>query len=192
MLEFGTSAPSGNSSNIITQTVKINDIKATYGEKQDWQKYSDDIGLDVTLDIGKDFKPVMYIGGSFKLDEINNTIIGWGRAYKVKMFFDAIGLPIKLAKGTSVVENRLPEGFENHIIGKDFERLSYLSTKTKPDGTNRWRDWQDVIRTGEGKKLKEQFTEAVNNGYVKDFLAPGQESTVSPTVNDNFDPGMPL
>ena len=192
MLEFGTSAPSGNSSNIITQTVKIDDIKATYGEKQEWQKYADDIGLDITLDIGKEFKPVMYIGGSFKLDEINNTIIGWGRAYKVKMFFDAIGLPIKLAKGTSVVENRLPEGFENHIIGKDFERLSYLSTKTKPDGTNRWRDWQDVIRTGEGKKLKEQFTEAVNNGYVKDFLAPGQESTVSPTVNDNFDPGMPL
>ena len=192
MLEFVTNAPSGNSSNIITQTVKIDDIKATYGEKQDWQKYSDDIGLDVTLDIGKDFKPVMYIGGSFKLDEINNTIIGWGRAYKVKMFFDAIWLPIKLAKGTSVVENRLPEGFENHIIGKDFERLSYLSTKTKPDGSNRWRDWQDVIRTGEGKKLKEQFTEAVNNGYVKDFLAPGQESTVSPTVNDNFDPGMPL
>ena len=192
MLEVGTSAPSGNSSNIITQTVKIDDIKATYGEKQDWQKYSDDIGLDVTLDIGKDFKPVMYIGGSFKLDEINNTIIGWGRAYKVKMFFDAIGLPIKLAKGTSVVENRLPEVFENQIIGKDFERLSYLSTKTKPDGSNRWRDWQDVIRTGEGKKLKEQFTEAVNNGYVKDFLAPGQESTISPTINDNFDPGMPL
>lgn len=188
MLEFGTNAPSGNSSNIITQTVKIDDIKATYGEKQDWQKYSDDIGLDVTLDIGKDFKPVMYIGGSFKLDEINNTIIGWGRAYKVKMFFDAIGLPIRLAKGTSVVENRLPEGFENQIIGKDFERLSYLSTKTKPDGSNRWRDWQDVIRTGEGKKLKEQFTEAVSNGYVKDFLAPGQEVTQS---DDSFD-HMPL
>ena len=72
MLEFGSTAPSGNSSNTITQTVKIADINVTYGEKRDWQKYSDDIGIDLTLDIGKEFQPIMYIGGSFKLDDIKD------------------------------------------------------------------------------------------------------------------------
>ena len=175
MLEFGSTAPSGNSSNTITHTVKIADINVTYGEKRDWQKYSDDIGVDLTLDIGKDFQPTMYIGGSFKLDDINDQIIGWGRAYKVKMLFDAIGLPIQLAKGTAVVENRLPEGAEKHIIGREFERLSYLSNKTKEDGSNRWRDWQDVAKPGDGAKLKENFLSAVDNGYVKDFLSPNSE-----------------
>ena len=184
MLEFGTTTSGGNSSNIITQTVKVANIAVTYGEKRDWQKYADDIGLDITLDIGKDFQPTMYIGGSFKLDDINDTIIGWGRAYKVKMFFDAIGLPIRLAKGSSVIENRLPEGAEKHIIGKEFESLSYLSNKLKQDGTNRWRDWQDVTKPGQGEALKKQFAEAVSNDYVKDFLAPGSDNEI---VEASFD-----
>ena len=66
MLEFGASTGGGDSSNILTQTVKIAEINVTYGERRDWQKYSDDIGIDITLDIGKDFQPTMYIGGSFK------------------------------------------------------------------------------------------------------------------------------
>jgi len=116
-LEFGTAKSVDMSSNVIVQKVKIHDINVTYGEKQDWQQFSDDIGLDITLDIGKDFKPSFYIGGSFKIDDVNGEIVGWGRAFKVKMFFDAIGLPIRLAKGTSVSENKLPEGAKEAIIG---------------------------------------------------------------------------
>ena len=191
MLEFGTSTGGGNSSNILTQTVKIADIKVTYGEKRDWQKYSDDIGIDLTLDIGKDFQPTMYIGGSFKVDDLNGTIIGWGRAFKVKMLFDAIGLPIKLAMGSAVIENRLPEGAEKHIIGQEFERLSYLSTKMKQDGTNRWRDWQDVAKPGQGDHLKEQFNKSVTDGYVKDFKAPGSENDIVEATFDEIK-DMPL
>ena len=185
MLEFGASTGGGNSANILTQTVKIAAINVTYGEKRDLQKYSDDIGIDLTLDIGKEFQPTMYIGGSFKVDDLNGTIIGWGRAYKVKMFFDAIGLPIKLATGSAVVENRLPEGAETHIVGKEFERLSYLSTKMKQDGTNRWRDWQDVAKPGQGDYLKEQFNKSVTDGYVKDFNAPGSDNDIIEV--DSFD-----
>ena len=176
MLEFGTQSSSKSSSNVIVQKVKVADINVTYGEKREWQKYSDDIGMDITLEIGQSFQPTMYIGGSFKVDDVNGTIVGWGRAYKVKMFFDAIGLPLRLAKNSSIAENRLPNDAAAHINDKEFLRLSYMSTSTKPDGSNRWRDWQDTQAVGSEDKLKAEFNKAVENGYVKDFLQPGAQS----------------
>ena len=178
MLEFGTSKANGegSSSNTIVQKVAIADFNVTYGEKREWQQYADDIGIDLVLDVGQEFQPTMYIGGSFKIDEMNNTIIGWGRAYKVKMFFDAIGLPVRLAKGSVVADNRLPADAKDHIIGKEFLRLSYVSTKTKPDGSNRWKDWQDTAKVGDEGSLKSAFSKSVQDGYVKDFLKPGTEN----------------
>ena len=187
MLEFGTTSSGGseNSSNVIVQAVTIADFDITYGEKRDWQKYSDDIGIDLTLDVGQSFQPTMYIGGSFKLDEMDNSIVGWGRAYKVKMLFDAMGLPIKLAKGSAVSENRLPDNAKEMIVGKQFLRLSYVSTKLKADGTNRWKDWQDTAKLGDEDHLKSQFAKSVKEGYIKDFKEPGTDSTWS--EGESFD-----
>ena len=198
MLEFGTTSTSGNGtgSNIIVQPVTIDDFTVTYGEKRDWQTYSDDIGIDLVLDVGQDFQPTMYIGGSFALDELNNTITGWGRAYKVKMLFDAIGLPIRLAKGTVVDDNKLPDDAKDHIVGKQFLRLSYLSTKVKADGTHRWKDWQDTDKIGHEQALKDAFTLSVSKRYVKDFLDPDNTDMDGPweeTAETKAKPvGLPL
>ena len=198
MLEFGTTSTSGNGtgSNVIVQLVTIDDFTVTYGEKRDWQTYSDDIGIDLELEIGQNFKPVMYIGGSFALDELNNTITGWGRAYKVKMLFDAIELPIRLAKGTVVDDNKLPDDAKDHIVGKQFLRLSYLSTKVKADGTHRWKDWQDTDKVGHEQALKDAFALAVSKQYVKDFLDPDSIDVDGPwdaTVETKAKPvGLPL
>jgi hypothetical protein len=182
MLEFGTTSNSSNgtSSNVIVQPVTVADFNVTYGEMRDWQKYADDIGIDLVLDIGRDFQPTMYIGGSFALDELNNTITGWGRAYKIKMFFDAIGLPIKLAKGSVVTDNKFPDDAKSHIVGKQFLRLTYLSEKLKSDGTHRWKDWQDTAEVGHEQALKDQFSLAISKGYVKDFLNPANDGMDGP------------
>ena len=193
MLEFGKQS-SGSSDNIIVQKVKIADVEITYGTKQDWQKYADDIGINLTLDVGQSFQPKMYIGGSFKIDEVNNSVSGWGRAFKVKMLFDAIGLPIKLAKGSAVVDNRLPENAKNHIIGKEFARLSYKSTGVKADGDNRWVDWQDTEKLGNENILKDKFKKSVSEGYVKNFLEPNgkeEDSWQEKQVSDGLN-GVPL
>mgnify|MGYP003651630622 FL=1 len=193
MLEFGTTSTksSGTATNIIVQPVTIADFNITYGEKREWQKYSDDIGIDLVLDVGQDFQPTMYIGGSFALDELNNTITGWGRAYKVKMFLDAINLPVRLAKGTAVTENRLPDNAKELIVGKQFLRLSYLSTKVKADGTHRWKDWQDTNKVGQEQALKDAFALSVSKQYVKDFLAPGSADGTWEEEEDQL-AGMPL
>lgn len=193
MLEFGKQS-SENSDNVIVQKVKIADVEITYGTKQDWQKYADDIGVNLTLDVGQAFQPKMYIGGTFKIDEVNNSVIGWGRAFKVKMLFDAIGLPIKLAKGSAVIDNRLPEDASKHIIGKEFARLSYKSTKLKADGANRWVDWQDTEKVGNESLLKDKFKKSFSEGFVPNFLEPGatnQEHWEEKQSTDDMD-GVPL
>ena len=181
MLEFGTTTSSnGSTSNVIIQPVTVHDFSVTYGEMRDWQKYADDIGIDLVLDVGQDFQPTMYIGGSFAVDELNNTITGWGRAFKVKMFLDAIGLPVRLAKDTVVSDNKLPEDAKDHIVGKEFLRLSYLSTKVKSDGKNRWKDWQDTAKIGSEEALRDSFALAVSKGYIKDFLDPANTDLDGP------------
>ena len=62
------SGSSGTKSNIFVDKAKIATVQIKYGVKEDWQTYSDDISIHLTLDIGKDFQPNMYIGGNYKKD----------------------------------------------------------------------------------------------------------------------------
>ena len=86
--------------------------------------------------------------------------------------YGGTGLFAQTAEGTAVTDNKLPADAKDHMIGKEFLRLSYVSTKTKPDGSNRWKDWQDTAKLGDEDLLKDNFTKAVDDGYVKDFCHP--------------------
>ena len=171
-MEWVTNSGSGGGakSNIFTDKVKIASVQIKYGVKEDLQTYSDDISVHLTLDIGRDFQPNMYIGGSYKKDEVSGEIVGWSTAFKVKLFFDALGMPIKLDKGMNPASSRLPADAEKILVGKDFLRLTYISTKTKKDGNPLWKDWQETRSAYYyHKKFKEEFKSAVSNKYIKDF-----------------------
>ncbi len=184
----------GAKSNIFVDKVKIASIEIKYGVKEDWQTYSDDISIHMTLDIGKDFQPNMYIGGNYKKDEVSGEIIGWSTAFKVKMFFDSIGMPIKLDKGKNPSSSRLPADAEQRLLGKEFSRLTYMSTKTKKDGNPLWKDWQETRTPSyDQNKFKEEFKNAVSKGYVKDFSESKENSNdeSSPWDSNNEFAGMP-
>ena len=188
------SGSSGTKSNIFVDKAKIATVQIKYGVKEDWQTYSDDISIHLTLDIGKDFQPNMYIGGNYKKDEVSGEIVGWSTAFKVKLFFDAIGMPIKLDKGMQPQSSRLPADAEKVLVGKEFNRLTYLSTKTKRDGGALWKDWQETRHaTYDQNKFKSEFKESVSKGWVKDFASAdsSQSEEASPwSSNDEF-AGMP-
>ena len=192
-MEWVKSGSTGAKSNIFVDKAKIASIKIKYGVKEDWQTYSDDISIHLTLDIGKDFQPNMYIGGNYKKDEVSGEIVGWSTAFKVKLFFDALGMPIKLDKGMNPSSSRLPADAEKMLEGKIFNRLTYLSTKTKRDGGALWKDWQETRSASyDHNRFKNEFKEAVNKGYVKDFAKADTEETDAsgPWDNDEFQ-GMP-
>ena len=183
----------GSKDNIFVDNVKIASAQIKYGVQEDWQTYSDDISIHLTLDIGRDFEPNMYIGGNYKKDEVGGEIVGWSTAFKVKMFFDSIGMPIRLDKGKSPQSSRLPADAEQVLIGKKFSRLTYISTKTKRDGGQLWKDWQETRAADyDSTKFKTEFKESVSKGYVKDFNVnkeSAQEEN-NPFSDDQFQ-GMP-
>ena len=61
-------------SGVFVNECTIVSVDTVYGGKE-WQneKYKDDVGLDITLDIGKSFQPVFYIGGRLKRDEFGEV-----------------------------------------------------------------------------------------------------------------------
>ena len=194
-MEWVTNSGSGGGakSNIFVDKAKIASNQIKYGVQEDWQTYSDDISIHLTLDIGKDFQPNMYIGGNYKKDEMSGEIVGWSTAFKVKLFFDAIGMPIKLDKGMQPQSSRLPADAEQVITGKEFLRLTYVSTKTKKDGSPLWKDWQETRNASyDHNKFKAEFKEAVGNNYVKDFANANETEEASGPwdTKDEF-AGMP-
>mgnify|MGYP003112177304 CR=1 FL=1 len=186
------SASSGTSDNISIENVKVDSIEIKYGVQETWQTVADDISLHMKLDIGKGFYPDFYIGGQFKVDEVSGNVIGWRTAYKIKLFLDALGIKVMLDKNSGVQGNHLPEGIENEITGKTFKRLSYKSTKLKQDGTNRWRDWQQVAAAdSNAEDLKVAFKDAVQNNYVKDYLQ-NDGSVSSAEMDEVFSNDIPV
>ena len=162
----------GTGDNISVENVKVDSIEIKYGVQESWQTSADDISLHMKLDIGKGFFPDFYIGGQFKVDDVSGNVIGWRTAYKIKLFLDALGIKVMLDKNSGVQGNQLPDGIEGGIVGQTFKRLSYKSTKTKQDGSNRWRDWQQVAAADSNPEdLKTAFKDAVQNNYVKDYLS---------------------
>ena len=181
---------SGSKDNIFVDKVKIASADIKYGVKEDWQTYSDDISIHLTLDIGRDFQPKMYIGGNYKKDEVSGEIVGWSTAFKVKMFFDSIGMPIMLDKGKNPQSSRLPADAGQRLIGKEFLRLTYVSTKTKRDGGQLWKDWQETRPVSyDQKKFKDDFRGSVSKNYVKDFQSsdePKEDSSPWSESDDQF------
>ena len=182
-MEYADSKPKNND-NIFVDSVTIKNMTVTYGTKEPWQTYADDISVKLELDIGRDFFPEMYIGGRFKVDDISGEVVGWSSALKVKMLADSLGMPIGLGSGETLTTLRLPADFIDKAKGRKICRLTYLSTKLKKTGGQLWKDWQETRRENiDHAKFKADFMSAVENGYVKDFCRPGQEQTQPPVDN---------
>ena len=181
------SSSKGNKDNIFVDPVMIKNMTVTYGTKEPWQTYADDISVKIELDIGKDFFPEMYIGGRFKVDDLSGEVVGWSSALKVKMLADSLETPIALGTGETLKTLRLPDDFTEKAKGKLICRLTYLSTKLKKNGAQFWKDWQETRHPKtDHNKFKADFTKAVEGGYVKDFCPPGSEIP-TPSQDTNLD-----
>jgi len=175
-MEFTTGSTGGSMTsgdNIFIDTPTIIGCEITYGEKKAWQTYSDDIAVELTLDIGKNFNPTFYMGGNFKVDDQSGLVVGWSTAYKIKLFFEALGHTLKLSKDKALADQKLPVEAVDFCIGKEFKRLQYISTKLKPNGDKKWKDWQqtDSVNTP-NNEFKAKFKNAVDNNWIKDFQDP--------------------
>jgi len=98
-----------------------------------------------------------------------------------------------LDKGKSPQSSKLPADAEQRLIGKEFLRLTYISTKTKRDGGQLWKDWQETrMPNYEVSKFKAEFKDSVGKNYVKDFKSSEESSeSDSPWSSDDQFNGIP-
>jgi len=164
--------------NFFTETVKIVSAEAHYCQKQKWQKFQDDLGLTLTLDIGKSFEPEWYLGGNYKKNETSGEIVGWSTVWSgIGMLFRAVGMPIDCPKGDTPQSAVFPQNLLDSLTGKEFVRLKYRSsTRTDKNGNPKWVEYSNTDKLGCERELSDKFRRDIKDGWVKDFLDPENDS----------------
>jgi hypothetical protein len=209
MIEFNEmgSSSSGQKSNIITENVKIVDAVMHYNEQQKWQKFPNDIGVTLTLDIGRDFQPNWYLGGVYKKEPTSGEIQGWSSVFScgLVMLFKNIGINLECPKGQTTTSAIFPDQLVEALKGKEVCRLKYLSSvRTDKNGEPKWVEFNTTSKVGDDTALIAKFHKDVEGGYVKDFLDPStpnanpvSDHPLASQVNEAFagdgiDDGLPV
>lgn len=163
------------SKGVFVRTSKIADVVARYNVKESWQRREDDIVLEITLEIGKDFQPTMRVGGFFNRND-NGSIKNFGTATKVKILVESAGLNWE----KSVDENnQLTDTALEELQGSDICTLSYVYGQTKTGKTG-WTYWNEVAKAGQDEVLKRKFLTAVDKGWVKDYRPDEPDTSFNP------------
>jgi hypothetical protein len=145
-----------------------------------------DIGVKLTLDIGKEFNPELVIAGNFKRDPDTGEVVGWGSAFVVAEALSRLGHTGPLDEG-----NGIPPGVLESVIGKRFLRLSYVSGM-KQDGRFRYSDWNQIGTLEEGPHaLAARFSRSLAKGFPKNYrvevlTSTTQETSPEPPKEDPF------
>jgi len=165
---------------VITSKVTVTDLKVHYNESAPWNENQIfDIALEVKVDIGKDFQPFFTIRGNYQKNETTGEITGWGSAFKIRRFFNSVGIIDFVTDN----QGRLPAELLQAAIGKQFVKLDYV--KSNVDGKLKYSTWEvtgtDTIR------LEGEFRKAYDDtGYPKNFFP---ECINDPSTVEKFEYG---
>lgn len=166
--------------------VLISSVKDISGQKMPFNNEKCDIGIELTLDIGRSYKPVVTIAGKFERDE-TGVITGWGKAFPVNRFLSSVEI-----KGSLTHENRLPAEVLQNLVGRYVWRLSYVKGR-RADNPEKlsYSTWNTMlpgdVPENEGKLL-ELFKKSLKRGYPSNykpevlepiFLPPDADKPVS-------------
>lgn len=149
---------------IYINSVTILNAQDISGQQLPYMDQPVDIGIKLTLDIGKDWNPEMVIAGSFKRDWESNEVLGWGTAWPVQEALARLGYDGSLDEGNSIPANVIED-----IVGKKFLKLSYVSG-IRDGGKPRYSDWHIIGTPEDGAdNLAARFRRQVAKGYPKNY-----------------------
>lgn len=129
-----------------------------------------DVGVKLTLDIGKSFFPEVIIAGNTKIADGN---VSWGAAMKVKIFLN--DMRVQPSDWKLDPDNSIPQALLDQLVGKRVMRLQYPSGINPATGKTSFRTYNRIVladmRTREGQDaktfLKAKYDADVVAGYVK-------------------------
>ena len=149
---------------IFVNQVEIADVQDISGEQLPYMEKSVDVGIKLILEIGREFKPEQIIAGIFKRDSASGEVIGWGSGWLVRDALNRLGYSGPLNEG-----NTIPADALQPLVGKRFNRLSYISGQ-KSNGKPRYSDWNQIATIEEGaESLVSRFKRSLAKGYPKNY-----------------------
>ena len=123
-----------------------------------------DIGLKLTLEVGRDFQPEFLIAGNFRVDIKTGEVTGWGSACVVQDALMRLGFTGPLEDG-----NKIPARALEGLVGVTFLRLSYISG-TKNTGKVRYSDWTTIGSIADGPEdLLARWKHSRSRGYPRNY-----------------------
>jgi len=141
--------------------VKVEDISGTTPV---FMSRAVDIGLKLTLEVGREFQPVMLIAGNFRVDIKTGEVIGWGSACVVQDALYRLGYT-----GPLDPSNRIPPKVLQDLVGRQFWRLSYVSG-VKQNGKPRYSDWTTIGAIEDGHDdLIARWKHSRSRGYPRNY-----------------------
>jgi len=179
---FATPKSKDFMSGVWVNNVTVVSVEPIYGGTE-WQheKYKDDIGVNIVIEIGQSFQPTFYVGGRLKKDDFGETV-GLGSVRRVSEFFDAINVDVNMDDDTY----KLDETNLENCVGKEFMRLSYVSGK-RENGKLKYTDFQTVASAqSEKRDLVSTFKEHINNGWIKNYRPEVMEDNNPSIGNDEL------
>jgi len=184
MLSFGDKSESNSISALdgtFINVVRI--VQARDVSKQDIYKNGSpvDCGVELTVDIGRDFQPKMTICGNFKTE---GTRLSWGSAFVVKDLLTQLGI-----KGELNDDGTIPAEILEQLNGRQIIRLSYLRGYDAGTDKKRYSDYKHITVVDDfdnpvavkaaGTKLTNRFIKDVAAGWVKNFSPDAGKSETS-------------
>lgn len=122
----GSNGTGGANYYINEGTVKSVAVNYNVPNKSDDTKIKDvelTIILEMTKANGEKFDKTIYISGNYKKNEITSQVEDWGSAFKVRSFFNAVGL----TKWSTDDFGILPSSIAEQAIGKRLFIIKYKS-----------------------------------------------------------------
>lgn len=123
----GSNGTGGANYYINEGTVKSVQVNYNVPNKSDDTKIKDvelTIVLEMTKNNGEKFDKTIYISGNYKRNETTNQVEDWGSAFKVRSFFNAVGL----TKWSTDDFGILPSSICEQAIGKNVFIIKYKSS----------------------------------------------------------------
>jgi hypothetical protein len=149
---------------VVITKAKIVSVEDISGKAHRYMQLPCDIGVVLTIDVGRSFQPELIISGMFKRNVDTGEVIGWGGAFVVQEALLRLGYTGLLDAG-----NKIPKAALSALVGKEILRLSYVSG-TKEGGRARYSDWSQLGTPASGEQeLANRFRQSVSRGYPKNY-----------------------
>lgn len=166
--------PAAEGQDVFVVTGIIKDAKDISGVPVS-DKWTPNLGIEITVDIGRDFFPTMRIAGDITEED-------WGSAFKVRELLLAAGVT-----GFLTEDNKIPEEAIKELIGKTIKFVRFRAGEK--DGKSIYYNWDLVFpAVASDDKIKEVFYSQVTRSkyLAKRFKPSGAKEDSYEDVDEDL------